>query len=424
MGGLIQFVAYGAQDIYLTGNAQITLFKSAYRRHTNFAMESINCVFNGTSGLGTRFTALIAKNGDLVKDMWLDCTFSTLDSSNTPVYGLGNAMIKVVELEIGGQLIDRQYGEWLNIWYELTLPEGKRINYDNMVGNYNDLTSTNFPETQLSIPLAFWFNNNPGLALPLIALHQHEVRVNIELDSAANLSTNGTVSLSTEHNIELWVDYIFLDTDERRRMAQTNLEYLIEQVQFLGDFIYDSNGNINNSSSSNVELTFQHPVKELYWVGQSTDEKRGGSESQPCKFVKLHDNNTKFLIRLNGQDRFTSRSGSYFMRTQQFKHHTNSSRANRTLTNYVDDTTKLAIKENNSQYIYSYSFALNPEEHQPSGTCNFSRLDSAQLTLAGTTLYHKKLDNSTDSAGIIKVYAKNYNILRVMNGMAGLAYGS
>ena len=411
MGGLIQFVAYGAQDIYLTGNAQITLFKTAYRRHTNFAMESINCVFNGTAELGTRFTAIISKNGDLVKDMWLDCTFSTLDTSNVPVYGLGNAMIKVVELEIGGQLIDRQYGEWLNIWYELTLPEGKRMGYDNLVGNYNDLTTNNLPETQLSVPLAFWFNNNPGLALPLIAIQQHEVRVNIELDTAANLSTSGTIVLDTS-SIKLWVDYIFLDTDERRRMAQTNLEYLIEQVQFLGDMTY------TNSQPLNLELVFQHPVKELYWVGQTNTNKRGqGANSQPCKFVKLHDASTEFLIKLNGQQRFTPRLASYFMKTQHFKHHTNSSRSNRILTQYVDDTADLAIKENNSQYIYSYSFALNPEEHQPSGTCNFSRLDSAQLTTNSSSI-------SAGADGIIKVFAKNYNILRVMNGMAGLAYGS
>ena len=235
-GGLMQLVAYGAQDIYLTGNPQITFFKVVYRRHTNFAMESIEQTFSGSVSLGRRVTATISRNGDLIKDMWLECNFTTVAGS---VYGLGNALVKQVEVEIGGQLIDRQYGEWLNVWSELSTPEGKRAGYDEMVGN-TATTAAGLPlaatlKTNFDVPLMFWFNRNPGLALPLIALQYHEVKINLDLETGANLTTGSSASTTALNTLKFWVDYIYLDTDERRRFAQVSHEYLIEQLQFTGD---------------------------------------------------------------------------------------------------------------------------------------------------------------------------------------------
>jgi hypothetical protein len=396
-GGLVQLVAYGAQDIYLTSNPQITFFKVVYRRHTNFAMESIEQTFNGTVDFDKRVTATISRNGDLIKDMWLEVDMT---AHADDVYGFGNAMVKQVELEIGGQLIDRQYGEWMNIWSELTVPEGKRQVYDAMVGNRVPAVAHT---GKLDVPLMFWFNRNPGLALPLIALQYHEVKLNLELESDTNLNTSTDANAVT---CKLWVDYIFLDTDERRRFAQVSHEYLIEQVQFTGDESVSSGG-------ARIDLNYNHPVKELIWVAQdttvapTTGNGTGtgrGTAAEPCLFTAM--NFTSAKLQLNGHDRFTERRPEYFLNVQPFKHHTHGPRANR-------DTVDAQGDGDVDQYIYVYSFALNPEELQPSGTCNFSRIDNATLVLTGGT-----------NAGIVKVFAVNYNVLRIMSGMGGLAYSN
>jgi hypothetical protein len=400
-GGLMQLVAYGAQDIYLTGNPQITFFKVVYRRHTNFAMESIEQTFNGATGFGRRVTATISRNGDLIKDMWLE-VFFTPDTDNNEIptfkYSAGNSLVKQVELEIGGQLIDRQYGEWMDIWSELSVPEGKRAGYDEMVGV--PAPAVGAAHQKLDVPLMFWFNRNPGLALPLIALQYHEVKINLDIAPRGDVVTdvNGAdpTALTT---LKLWVDYIYLDTDERRRFAQVSHEYLIEQLQFTGDASI-------SGTSFRTELNFNHPCKELIWVYQTGAQQRGTAtnDTQPCQFTNLEVDDTNpgatAILKLNGQDRFQERRMEYFRRVQGYKHHTHSVRA--------DD----AIYK---QYIYLYSFALNPEEHQPSGTCNFSRIDNTILSFSG-------LDGLP--AGVLKVFAVNYNVLRIMSGMGGLAYSN
>jgi hypothetical protein len=419
-GGLVQLVAYGAQDIYLTSNPQITFFKVVYRRHTNFAMESIEQTFNGSVDFGKRVTATVSRNGDLIKDMWLEVALdnTSTETAGDLIYGAGNALVKQVELEIGGQLIDRQYGEWMNIWSELSVPEGKRAVYDDMVNN-NEVTVGTSSTLVLNVPLMFWFNRNPGLALPLIALQYHEVKLNLDLESKANLeATNaslGNVSMDTK----LWVDYIYLDTDERRRFAQVSHEYLIEQVQFTGD---ESLTTTTTGGTKRVDLNYNHPVKELIWVAQVVDNanKHGrGDGLEACKFTKLHDKDTRFKLQLNGHDRFTERRGEYFMDVQPFKHHTHGPRANRTLATTGGDGG--VTTQTNSQYIYVYSFALNPEELQPSGTCNFSRIDNATLVISD---YKYGSSTGTINSAVLKVFAVNYNVLRIMSGMGGLAYSN
>ena len=421
-GGLMQLVAYGAQDIYLTGNPQITFFKVVYRRHTNFAVESIEQTFNGQADFGKRVTATISRNGDLIQQMYLEVDLPVVaitgSTSNVWTYGVGNALVKQAEIEIGGQLIDRQYGDWMNIWTELTMPAGKRDGYDNMVGN--SVATTAITQTgalltdtakRLYVPLQFWFNRNPGLALPLIALQYHEVKLNLELREANHLInfTAGTVPSATL-GCKLYVDYIYLDTDERRRFAQVSHEYLIEQVQFTGAESISA-----TSTSKNVTLNFNHPVKELIWVNQSTIF--GASNAVTGnRWFNYGDSNgttdtfTRGLLQLNGHDRFSVRNADYFRKVQNYEHHCRVPRVGADL--HVSDA-KLTARQ---QFIYSYSFALSPEEHQPSGTCNFSRIDNAvlQLTYAG----------SGRNAYNLNVYAVNYNVLRIMSGMGGLAYSN
>ena len=382
-GGLMQLVAYGAQDIYLTGNPQITFFKVVYRRHTNFSMEAIEQTFNGSADFGKRVTCTVSRNGDLMHKVYLQVTVPELAADKSFAANLGQALIKYAEVEIGGQRIDKHYGDWMHIWNELSQEAGKKVGYGLMTGAALGAQSA---ETDLYIPLEFWFCRNPGLALPLIALQYHEVKINIEFRALSEIVTSGvSASLSAA---SLYVDYIYLDTDERRRFAQVSHEYLIEQVQFTGD---ESVSSISNK----IKLNFNHPCKELVWVVQrdaavaatNRFDYTDTSAVNPVLIAKL---------QLNGHDRFSERMGRYFNLVQPYQHHTNVPKAG----------------------INVYSFGLKPEEHQPSGTCNMSRIDNAtlQLTLTANTV--------AGGDAKVRVYATNYNVLRIMSGMGGLAYSN
>jgi len=380
----MQLVAYGAQDIYLTGNPQITFFKVVYRRHTNFAMESIQQSFNGTANYGNRVSCVISRNGDLVHRMYLEATVGTGDASAIlgPNVDVGNALVKSAEVEIGGQRVDKQYGTWMTMWSELSLPAGQSAGYKRLVqrvGADGALTSTDAGQTKtVRVPLQFWFCRNPGCALPLIALQYHEVRVNIEFCAKGDIATT-VAKLNDLTNVGLWVDYVYLDTDERRRFAQVSHEYLIEQVQHTG--VESCTG-----SAQKVRLNFNHPVKELVWGVQKT--------ASSHKDTVLSGTTDNIKLQLNGHDRFAERAGDYFQLVQPYQHHTN-------------------IPVTPTKNVYVYSFALRPEEHQPSGTCNFSRIDNATLNLTAGA--------SGDS---LWVFAHSYNVLRVMSGMGGLAYSN
>ena len=488
----------------------------------------------------------------------------------------GEQLIAQVEVEIGGQRIDRQYGDWMHIWNQLTMTAEQQRGYFKMIGNTTQLTFITdpsfadvdgpcdslaprqvcaprnaLPETTLYVPFQFWFCTNPGLALPLIALQYHEVKINLDIRpideclwavTSLNCNDNGSAA-ATQYNVatpvtaviaynqslvaaSLYVDYVFLDTDERRRFAQNPHEYLISQLQFTGD---ESVG----SSSNKIKLNFNHPVKELIWVVQPdqnvdycssllcdttlfkvlgaqpfnyTDaidalpnaihafggpaETAGANAfidarglfqeagaldaSLPSNFTgywhgpsdpynepnfggphpglnvaenasaaaqsaalaqlglsslaqltgtgnpntgsTVSDAGTFVLtetsldlhcwgqnpvvvakLQLNGQDRFSEREGSYFSWVQPYQAHTRCP----------------------DEGINVYSFALRPEEHQPSGTCNFSRIDNAtlQLVLSNATVEGTKTAK-------VRVYATNYNVLRIMSGMGGLAYSN
>ena len=383
-GGLMQLVAYGAQDIYLTGNPQITFFKVVYRRHTNFSMEAIQQTWDGTSsGADSRCTATISRNGDLVYRMYLEITFG---SDHDEVHdNPGASLINNVELEIGGQKIDKHSGHWMETWAELTEPNptgtvatdsGKDGTlFQNMSGMGGVFNNGSFEQNdKIFVPLQFWFCRNPGLALPLIALQYHEVKVILDhrMFTSVGNATN-----------QLWSDYIYLDTDERRRFAQVSHEYLIEQVQEQS----------MTTGDGSKELNFNHPVKELIWslstakVGNTTASAIGAGT---------------FQLKLNGHDRFAARDFRYFTRTQVWEHHSGAGG--------LDSGTAAGTGKFDDS-IGVYSFALKPEEHQPSGTCNFSRIDNAQLV--ATT------DSNADT-----IFAVNYNVLRIMSGMGGLAYSN
>jgi hypothetical protein len=523
-GGLMQLVSYGAQDIYISGNPQITFWKILYKRHTNFAVESIEVTFNGQADFNKRVTAVINRNADLMYKTYVQVVLPQIDvtvaatgvvagASTTKGFRwlnyIGHRLLKQVEIEIGGQRIDRQYGDWMQIWTQLSTDAGSVRALESLVGNTHDLVlmkrATGIPldstcsasETTISciprsgtpaktlyIPLQFWFCRNPGVAIPLIALQYHEVRINVDFETWQNCqyaeSSLGTPTAAVAQSLaaaSLYVDYVYLDTEERRRFAQQSHEYLIEQVQFTG-------AESITSSSNKVQLNFNHPVKEIQWVVQrdsfvdcstssylasvggaqpfnysddfSTDgiivsllaQSNGSSATTagaitaslatmgvgqgPTEATTLYgadsldvsgqgdfEAGVNYLLakvildsgircegknpvevaklQLNGQDRFTEREGAYFDKVQPYQHHSRTP----------------------SVGINVYSFALRPEEHQPSGTCNFSRIDKATLQLTVS------LNTVTGSrTAQVRVYALNYNVLRVMSGMGGLAYSN
>ena len=404
----MQLVAYGAQDIYLTGNPQITFFKVVYRRHTNFSMEAIEQTWNGPSKTAGRCSATISRNGDLVSRMYLEVSS---DSEAANAHNPGVSWIKSVELEIGGQKIDKHSGVWMETWAELTQPndagcvrqsvanliaagDGTGFQVMSGMGGVEGASSEITTGCRYYVPLQFWFCRNPGLALPLIALQYHEVKIYLDHDITSTFN-NAAASASIDN--KLWADYIYLDTDERRRFAQVSHEYLIEQVQ-----------EQSLSADPSNELNFNHPVKELIWVAASKAAGVFGSCSLVATRATATSATDTWGLKLNGHDRFADRFASYFSRTQVWQHHTGRGGLNSASSGASSPLDAICV----------YSFALKPEEHQPSGTCNFSRIDNASLIASSG-------NPIVVSASCHPVcFAVNYNVLRIMSGMGGLAYSN
>jgi len=556
----MQLVAYGAQDVYLSGNPQITFFKVVYRRHTNFSVEPIPQTWNGSADFGRTVTCNINRNGDLITNMYL-CVELAATTANTVSWGyvnrLGHALVQDVKIEIGGSKIDEHYADWLNIWYELTHEASQERGYAKMIGDDAALTTVTKSAKRaytMYVPLIFWFNRNNGLALPLIALQYHDVRITLIYSSFAScvnyLGTTAPVVSTPMTDSFLVIDYVYLDSEERKRFAQASHEYLIEQLQFTGS---ESLTSVTNK----YRLNFNHPCKYLVWaphfdlfqkaqlwlayafdgdwnaaldyfakalvvmtasgltitsnvvtasysatsgpdLGSLVELTRGttgitaaitalldavevqwtvdtpgsgtttlGSIASEESINALFGNAivtrnsltmsditlvvssilagvptanvtpaTTFAnavgytvinpfnygnnldktdnpvyngkLQLNGHDRFQERDGNYFNYVQPYQHFTHTP----------------------ADGINVYSFALKAQDHQPTGSCNFSRIDNATLNVSvgannsstNSTAYTSKYLSGTSS--VLNIYTVNYNVLRVMSGMAGTAYSN
>lgn len=450
-GGLLQLVAYGAQDAYISGNPQITFWKGLFKRHTNFAMEPFRINFSGQVQWGTKQTALVGRHADLLYSTYVEVTLPLSTSVNgvlAPYYWnndqgyLGYNLIHHVELDVGGQLIDRMYSEFMVLWSQLTMDTAQLAKLKKMLSGpcvtdngpsllkYGTKCAEDGRQQKMNvlyIPLPFFFTRNPGAALPLIALQYHEVKINVIWNEPQYITGNFTSSIDGLYRpiqqlpqavqAALYIDYIYLDTEERRRMAQASHEYLIEQTQFNEDKGI-------RGSNNRIDLTFNHPVKELLWVVQPSfrSDCRLAAQKGDIRLTPFtYDLDPVFdqLIQINGQDRLDRRYGDYYNKVQPFQHHTGQ----------LDPAQSIGA--------YVYSFALRPEEHQPSGTCNFSRIDTATIVMnmAGDGIGDDPVtDPSSTSFGDsgvdwtdnwdVRVYATNYNVLRVMSGMGGLAYSN
>lgn len=416
---LLQLVSRGRQDIYLTGNPQFTYFKHVYRRYTPFAMESIPIDFDGNTDFGRRITTLIPRHADLLSSLFIEVDLPALpqpDPNNPSIFwvnDIGYSLIHDISIDIGEKEIDKHTGEWLNIWGELTVPKDKRKGYDEMVGHWGVYPPTAFVATNpvhLTIPLRFWFCNTIGAALPLVSLQAHPIRIIMHLRpfqelwwSPAIPAPPGqpcpTIAPVAITRFQMFGDYIYLDTDERRKFAAAEHEYLIEQLQ-----IAPKQSLAAGISSISMPLYFNHCCKEFVWVVQETRMKAARewfNYSSALQYnggepgIIMQDLLNTAILRLDGYDRFYVRSAPYFRLTQPFQHHT--------------------VVPTPPTYIYLYSFSMKPEQEQPSGSLNCSKIDDIVM---GLTFNLNELTQERS----VQMYATNYNVLRIVGGLGGLAF--
>jgi hypothetical protein len=439
-GGLLQLVATGRQDIYLSGNPQTTFFKQVYRRYTNFSLETQRIPFDTAIDFGKLHTLSVPRNGDLLSQLYLEVNLPYIDANgpqaNNPnqgtncieiqpptdysapppdavswVNGIGYAMIEYISIWIGQQEVDRQYGEFQYLWTQLSTPGSKKDGINTMIGNQSvfDGTTQSGP-LQLFVPLHFWFCKNIGLSLPLIALQATPIKIYIKLRNAnAVVFTNAldqtvlagnTCSsplMAVPANITemtLWGDYIYLDTEERRRFVSSKHEYLIEQVQQQKRYSIPK-----NAQRATIDLTFNHPLKEVIWVLNQdrmldAHEYFNYGSRMLLEFgIPNSDLISTALLQFDGYDRFQEQTAQYFRLMIPWQRHT-------------------AIP---NDFIYVYSFSLAPEAAQPQGSCNASRIDNITLQL--------KMNQKVASyPSGVTVYAVNYNVLRIVAGLGGLLF--
>jgi len=418
-GGLAQIVAYGAQDVYLTGQPKVTFFQSVYKRHTNFAMEAIKQSVDGVFQNGSKVSTVVARNGDLMGDTWLELPvlagLSLTTTGNNDTVWVAERAVSQVDFIIGGQLIDRHYQTWWRLWAEVFLSESQKIAYGKM---------TSLPTTTggpVMLPLLFSFCRNPSLYLPLVALQNHEIRIEFTLTSDYESYFSGPANL--------WSNYVYLDVEERRRLAQGKHDYLIDQVQLVST-------NIKSPNPGPIRINLNQPVKEIVWcysysttteyssmwdfstnffnsagppptltvdptlIGTPLPNEVGAPFMTNGFWIEEGDKNAvnsgpmyNFQLLFNNQPRFDAQSGKYFNQYQPFRYHSGCPYPG----------------------IYVYSFALKPEDHQPSGTCNFSRIEKVEFS-TNVFLPHNDINQ--------KLFAVNYNILRIQSGMGALAFSN
>ena len=501
----MQLIAYGAQDIFLTGNPQITFFKIVYRRHTNFSMEYVPQNFESTPTFettsSTKVKYKIKRVADLLYDIYIVydlpeiyCAQETDDSGILKnekfqwINNLGQNIIESAEIFVAGQSLDKQYSTWMNIWNELTLTDTDKQKYNYMIGNregiFQDIPLSHYlgafsgtatptiNGSRLYIPLNFWFCQNPGLAIPLVSLQYTELELHVTFAPLNELFTLGENKASphgifnslydpdnlgsllktnlgyTEENI-LWryingtkvlggwnqntfllLHYIYLDEPERRRFAKSSVEYLMTQTQRIQ--------RQGLSGLVNDEIKLLHPIKELIFVLRRNDVDRRNAWNNYTDLINtdipnqttaeftdtqqshdqdlLFQNHTDYFnnlfnilysgkLRFNGHARFDDRSDIFFNFAQPYKYHQGSG----------------------ADGVYVYSFALEPDNYQPSGSCNFSRINKVKIEL----VLKKPPQTTTTTPNYnyaynydLDIYAVNYNVFRIMAGIGSLVFAN
>jgi hypothetical protein len=455
-GGILQLVAVGSQDQYITGAPEMSYFKAVYKRHTNFSMESVKQTFLTKPTLDSSTSTVVCKIGrvaDLLGEVYLSFKLPDIYSSDKYrfkwIKHVAQYMVYSYAVRIDTQLIDQGYGEWIDIWNELTLPPGKKVAYDRMTGNVQSMFSpisnkpkaiiennriryTYYPDStaapftpsikgrRIILPLPFWFTRNPALALPLVALQYQTIEVVLELRSVEDLyqlyderndtyvspsryrelyadnvaigkflNPAGTASNVIDIDAYLECNYIFLDENERRVFATSSMDYLIERVY------RNETGGITRQSL--IDMYVSNPIKEFVWITRRSDINRTNEWSNLT--ATIPDNSEFPILKTakviwNGLDRIDEKPFEYFNMIQPYQHHSNGPR----------------------QGIYCYSFAIYPEKWQPSGSFNASTINRIQMYVT--------LDDTTSMEYTVTIYSIYYNVFRVMGGSGAMAFAN
>ena len=501
-GALIQLAAATSDRMaFLCLNPSITHFKSVYKKYTSFSLEYVTIQPTNLKNLTNNIDAIISfdikRDADLIKDMYLQIDlpdiYSTGGYNFQWIERLGEYIIRDVSITISGQLIDKQYGEWLHIWSELTLTEEKRTGYYRMIGNTIDMydpanapgNNGIYPDTnaispistprlipsikgrRLAIPLRFWFNNAPSTAFPLIALQYSEFKVEFTLRKLQELYTvidvgntgyrirpNNTnhyignfLSIADSSNTinlnpTLETNYIFLDKDERKQFAISTHEYLITQVQRIQDTAAQSSTNSKQIILSN---TFSKPVTELIFLIRRSDNEACNKWSNYTNWNSNIAPYSPAYVNENGPlTTITSSNFKYFKDNQILKsanilingqaitqsgipyNYDGTSTEGKDRTFYNNIMNFAANKRIPEQGIYTYSFSLSNNTKQPDGALNMSNITNVILNLfmcdiAPNTSYSVSQTNYDYQ---IYIYAMNYEALRIIGGIASVAYAN
>jgi len=403
-GGLIQLVAVGAQDTHISGNPNMSFFKSKYKRHTRFSKETIEEVLIGQKpDFGQKITCNLSGKGDLLSYIVLEFVLPQLTVSSGQVRwinGVGYKLVKSVEFEVGGVTIDKQYGEWYHLNDELSFTDSKSNNYQLILGKNSSYDANigliaSSGNHIIAFPLKFWFCNNIGSAFPIVALNHNDIKLIIEIEEFSKLYTlsNGSATVTNANlvSLEIQSDYIYLSPEERKVISNKENNYMITQVQYSGEHNIAA-----GQTSANIPINFSHPVKELIWIIQRTGLETQGNNFAGNFWLNFsHTDGTSMLntakLSANGEDMMYDMKSYYFTKIVPFKHHTRVP----------------------SKHIYVYSFALYPEEFQPSGTMNYSRVMNPKLHINFVSGLPKTK---------VRVYAINYNFIQIKSGSLGIAY--
>ena len=460
-GHLIELLARGAQDnLTLSNDIDLSLFKSVYTKHTNFSRGTIDVNFKGNGKWGSTIKFTIPRDsGDLLSSMYLNLKLPDISVENIKGYNnlstteqnrmrvrwtdyIGNALIERATLKIGGQIIDEQYGLFMQLHTDLYDDDWNKLM---MLGHdsYLNRPRKNIESDELFIPLKFWFSETPETALPLIALQNHDVELEIKfsnfdncysvlrrLDNGELVHTDKKLDLLNFDKINLLLNMVYLDNVERRKVSEMNHKLLVTQVQ---------RRQISISGDNQIDLNFNNQVKELIFFIQPLKNINQGelfnfsskleylsNEYQDIEeYDKEEYNNLpkyhlldQARILFNGTERETWRNYKYYFYLQNYEHYRNAT----------------------ENYVYLYSFSMNPTSFSPSGSCNFSRLDNATLQFKVKQVPKDPLDiideNSNpqeilingsianNNPAILTVYATNYNYLVIKGGMGGLLFNN
>ncbi len=418
-GGILQIVAVGPQDIATSGNPETSFYRQVFKRYTNFGIENKVLTFEGASDFGQSVTLQIPRNfGDLLGPCYLAITLPPLYLSDGSEVGytnsIGHALIQEISVMIGEKEIDRHTGEYMQLMTKLETDESKRYGVQEMIGEIDGFpTVTKKGPFTVYVPLHFWFCKDPGLYLPLIALQHHAVRINLTIAKLQQLFYNeGLLTCSTDNTVlavrdahitklELLCDIVQLDIQERRTLTSTVQQYVIPVTYTSNNFPLPA-----QATQVNVPLDFKNQMRELVWVVQREKmltvnepfnySSRAANESGPGPYDLINS----AVVLLDGEERFERRDAAYFRTLQPYRYHT-------------------AIPS--GQFIYTYSFCLDPESSVPNGTLNFSRFQRVVLQIAPNNTATQMPDGGRGNA-VCRVYGRAWNYLKVLNGMGGLLF--